>query len=179
MNLYTQPHAEDADWIARAALFHGHLGPWLISGAMVGQDAIRRLNTPGHWKINVTCWMPVDRHRTPFTCLLDGLQAACGATMGKRNLWLRDVAETGTTAWPLVHVVRAADQEQPAEGLAYAGTAELLARIGRVTPERLEEDSRALAREDVNRLFRVMPLDLERLVPSQTTPATTTKGHAH
>jgi len=155
VDFYTNRQAEDPDWLARAALFHGHLGPWLTVGAMIGQDAIRRLETPGQWKIHVTCWMPADKHRTPFTCILDGLQAGCGATMGKRNLWLRDSAEVLSNRWPVVHVVRLPDGGRPAEGLSYTATCALHGWMEHLKPERLEEDSRALAREDVTKMFRI------------------------
>ena len=158
MEFYTSSNPKDLEWVARAAVFHGHLGPWLIAGAMVGQDAIRRLNTPGHWKINVICRMPADKHRTPFTCLLDGLQVGCGATMGKRNLWLRDLEHNSTDAWPLIHVVRSASGSQNAEGLAYVGSPELHRLIQQVTPEQLEAGSRELAREDVAKLFQITPI---------------------
>lgn len=170
MEFYQSRNPEDFEWVARAALFHGHLGPWLIAGAMIGQDAIRRLDTPGQWKIQVVCWMPADRHRTPFTCLLDGLQSGCGATMGKRNLWLRDIAEISLDGWPRVHVIRPADGSRSTEGFAYAGTEELHHRIGQVNPERLEADSRQLARGDVARLFQIAPLSEAELAWSGHSP---------
>jgi len=155
VNFYTSKCVEDPDWVVRAALFHGHLGPWLIAGAMVGRDAIRKLETPGQWKINVTCWMPADKHRTPFTCILDGLQAGCGATMGKRNLWLRESHEVLADGWPVVHVVRLPERDRPAEGLSYTATCALHGWMENLKPERMEEASRELAREDVANLFRI------------------------
>ncbi len=147
--------AGDPQWLAKISEFHGHLGPWLVAGALVGRDAIQRLGTPGHWKIDVTCCMPTDRHRTPFTCLLDGLQASCGATMGKRNLHLAGGGEGAADLWPVVRVVRLPDKDRPAEGLIYEATCELHARLRQITPERLEEGSRDLAAQPVTKLFRI------------------------
>lgn len=64
---------------------HGVPGPWALAGHRIGVDAMRRLGADrGHaWGIAVT-------HRSPrevqFTCVLDGLAAATGASLGKLNL---------------------------------------------------------------------------------------------
>lgn len=158
MDFYLNANPADPVWLARTALFHGHLGPWLVTGALVGQDAIRRLNTPGQWKIDVTCWMPSDKHRTPFTCMLDGLQASSGATFGKQNIHLAYSAEVLKDGWPVVHVIRLKDAERPAEGVAYRATEYLHGLLQAVKPEKLEEYSRELAREDVARLFDIRPM---------------------
>ncbi len=148
----------DPDWLARVSDFHGHLGPWLVLGAMAGRDAVSRLNTPGHWKIDVVCWMPSDKHRTPFTCILDGLQAGCGATMGKQNLRLMDSAAIAAANWPVVYVMRLPEADRPAEGLVYEATCELHGLIRQVRPDRLEEGSRELAGANVADLFRITPM---------------------
>jgi hypothetical protein len=125
---------------------------------MVGQDAIRRLHTPGHQSITVICWMPAAKHCTPYTHLLDGLQVGCGATMGNRNLWLRDTAWRRAAAWPLIHVFRLAGGGQQAAGLAYTGTPQLRGLIRRMTPRNSEKGSRELARQDVAQLFQITPI---------------------
>lgn len=166
MDLYLTRHPADPEWLARTAVFHGHLGPWLVTGALVGQDAIQRLETAGQWKIDVTCWMPSDKHRTPFTCMLDGLQASSGATLGKQNIRLAFAAEVLADGWPVVHVVRLKDANRSAEGLVYRATSYLHGRLEAVAPERLEECSRELAREDVARLFDVRPMSEAELAAS-------------
>lgn len=164
---FYQKDTADPDWLARISEFHGHLGPWLVSGALIGRDAMQRLGTPGHWKIDVICWMPADKHRTPFTCILDGLQTGCGATMGKRNLWLEDAARLGAAVWPVVHVIRLAEKQRPAAGLSYVATDDLHKWMQQVTPERIEELSRQMAREDVAKLFCVSAMQAEEMTQAE------------
>jgi len=149
---------QDPSWLARISEFHGHLGPWLVVGALVGRDALQRLKTPGHWKINVVCWIPSDRQRTPFSCMLDGLQASCGATTGKRNLWVRNSAEVLADGWPVVHVMRLPEKDRPLEGITYAAKNSLHDWMKHVTDERIEEASRQLARAEVAELIAISPM---------------------
>ncbi len=161
MEFYRHQHPGDPDWLARAALFHGHLGPWLVFGARIGVDALARLDTPGQWKIEVVCWMPQSRQRTPFSCLLDGLQASTGATMGKRNLRFAYAPEVLDQGWPVVYVVRREDHGHPPEGVVYYPSRELHALFATVNPEQLEEASRSLACEEEARLFIANPMSPE------------------
>ncbi len=158
MHFYER-QASDPAWLIRAAEFHGHLGPWLIVGAMVGNDAVTRLDTHGHWLIDVTCSMPTDRHRPPFTCVLDGLQASSGATMGKCNLHLVWQPERYGYDWPAVAVVRSADRGLPAAGVLYKPLPALRKILDGLTPDRLEPLSRELAGRKVADLFQVEPVD--------------------
>ncbi|HSW46941.1 MAG TPA: formylmethanofuran dehydrogenase subunit E family protein [Phycisphaerae bacterium] len=148
----------DPPWLVKAGEFHGHLGPWLVVGSMVGDDALRRLNTRGHWLIDVTCSMPTDKHRPPFTCVLDGLQASSGATMGKCNLRLAWEPARFGDAWPAIAVVRPARDGQAAAGMLYKPLPALKAFLDRMSPARLEEMSRELAGRRVEELFEVQPL---------------------
>lgn len=181
MDHYLSRKADDPEWLAKAALFHGHLGPWLIAGAMVGQDAIRRLDTPGQWKIDVSCWLPADKQRTPFTCVLDGLQCGCGATMGKRNLWMRASEEVLADGWPVIHVVRMADARRTIEGVSYIATCGLHGWMQQVTSERLEEISRQMAADDVPNLFRITSMTAREFAwtghkPAGVEPAELARG---
>ncbi len=86
---YPRPAPEDPAAVAvrfvHGAPPHGVPGPWALAGHRIGADAMRRLGADrGHaWGIAVT-------HRSPrdvqFTCVLDGLAAATGASAGKLNL---------------------------------------------------------------------------------------------
>jgi len=182
VDFYLTRNPADPDWLAQAALFHGHLGPWLVLGAMIGRDAVARLDTPGFWKIDVVCWLPADRHRTPFSCILDGLQTGCGATAGKCNLRMEASEEVLARGWPVVHVIRLPAADRPAAGIAYAGTAALHDVLRRVTPENLEEISRRLAADDVARLFDIAPMSpLEMTLcghgPDNQSPRRPVGGH--
>ena len=60
-------------------------------GAIIGRDALKRLDTDGYWDIEVTVWLPPEHQRQPWSCILDGLQISSGATLGKQNIRM---------AWP-------------------------------------------------------------------------------
>ena len=62
--------------LEEAARFHGHLGPWLVVGYRAGLRALEVLGK------NLRCSVKLPL-RTPYTCLLDGLQASSGCTLGK------------------------------------------------------------------------------------------------
>lgn len=147
--------SSDPDWLVEVAKFHGHLGPWLTVGALVGQDALKRLSTRGHWLIEVVCYLPPDRQRPSSSCMLDGLQVTTGATMGKCNLRLDwDPARCGDR-WPVVSVVRSRRDGVDAAGVLYRPRDELLAILDRIDPKRLEEISREMAGRAVDDLFDV------------------------
>lgn len=65
-----------------AALFHGHIGPWLALGLRAGLFARRRL-TRDPFRLAAVVRCP---DRRPFTCFIDGVQFASGCTMGKGNI---------------------------------------------------------------------------------------------
>ena len=158
MKLYLSPKADDPEWLARASMFHGHLGPWLVLGLLIGRDAVERLDTPGQWKIEVTCWMPTDKQRTPFSCILDGLQVSSGATLGKQNIRFNDCEEVLQGGWPVVYVVRREGEDRPAEGFVYEATEEVHRFFGQVTHDRLEESARELAGMKVEELCRIQAM---------------------
>ena len=78
----------DPAWLAQIVQLHGHLGPSVVAGArmgMIGRDAV---GTKGYFDVEVTCEGPLAR--PPQACFLDGIQAATGATTGKRTLnWVQ------------------------------------------------------------------------------------------
>jgi len=89
MHRLPQPHYErlgsDPDWLAYAAQFHGHLGPWATAGTRLGMAGLREIDAKGHFDVEVICEGPFVK--PPKSCFLDGLQVATGATLGKRNLY--------------------------------------------------------------------------------------------
>ena len=83
-----QRNASDPHWLAYAAQFHGHLGPWAAAGLRVGMTARRAVDADGYFDIDVTVEGPFVK--PPRSCFLDGLQVSTGATLGKRNLkWVK------------------------------------------------------------------------------------------
>jgi formylmethanofuran dehydrogenase subunit E len=79
--------ASDPDWLAYAAQFHGHLGPWATAGSRAGMCARRAVAAEGYFDLEVTVEGPLVK--PPQSCFLDGLQVSTGATWGKRNVkWI-------------------------------------------------------------------------------------------
>ena len=71
--------------IKKAADFHGHLGPFLVIGVRMGSLAkkILNLNAEESNKLRVTARLPL---LTPFSCILDGIQATTQCTVGNQKL---------------------------------------------------------------------------------------------
>ncbi|HUT90617.1 MAG TPA: formylmethanofuran dehydrogenase subunit E family protein [Thermoguttaceae bacterium] len=88
MHRLPQPHYErlgsDPEWLAYAAQFHGHLGPWATAGTRLGMAGLREVDAKGYFDVEVICEGPF--LKPPKSCFLDGIQVATGATWGKRNL---------------------------------------------------------------------------------------------
>ncbi|MBN2536938.1 formylmethanofuran dehydrogenase subunit E family protein [candidate division WOR-3 bacterium] len=71
------------DRLLRAATgFHGHLGPWLALGLRAGLRARQALDA-GPFRLRAVVRCP---GRTPWSCLLDGVQFGSGCTLGKGNI---------------------------------------------------------------------------------------------
>ncbi|NQU22769.1 MAG: hypothetical protein HQ567_15940 [Candidatus Nealsonbacteria bacterium] len=92
MHKLPKPHYQrsdsDPDWLAYAAQFHGHLGPWAAAGLRAGMTARRAVDADGYFDVDVTVEGPFVK--PPRSCFLDGLQVSTGATLGKRNLkWVK------------------------------------------------------------------------------------------
>lgn len=75
--------------ISDAQKLHGHLGPFLVIGVRMGAIARRALSVPGDQcaglKVNVK--VPLF---PPFSCLLDGIQAATNCTVGNQRLTIEN-----------------------------------------------------------------------------------------
>lgn len=70
--------------LARVREIHGDAGPWAVTGYRIGQAALAALRLPRHsFSLDI-------RHRAPaqvqYSCIVDGVQAATGASPGKLNL---------------------------------------------------------------------------------------------
>jgi len=63
--------------------FHGHLGPWLVLGILLGEFALKKLKAKKYFGIRVKVF---GANKKPQSCLIDGLQLSCGATYGKGNI---------------------------------------------------------------------------------------------
>jgi len=66
-----------------AARFHGHKGPFLAWGYRAARLAEKLLKPRGLKDLVCEARLPL---RTPYTCILDGVQAGSRCTLGKCNL---------------------------------------------------------------------------------------------
>ncbi|MBS7615681.1 DUF1893 domain-containing protein [Candidatus Bathyarchaeota archaeon] len=64
---------------------HGHLGPFLVIGVKIARLAKKTLNLDPskHNELQVTATLPL---LTPFSCIIDGIQASTKCTIGNRRL---------------------------------------------------------------------------------------------
>ena len=71
--------------IKKAADFHGHLGPFLVIGVRMGSLAKKILNANAgeNNKLRITARLPL---LTPFSCIIDGIQATTQCTIGNQKL---------------------------------------------------------------------------------------------
>lgn len=69
--------------MSQAVKFHGHLGPFLVLGLKIGNEAIKKLKAQMYFGILVRV---EGADKKPKSCLIDGLQLATGATFGKGNI---------------------------------------------------------------------------------------------
>lgn len=63
--------------------FHGHLGPFLVTGIKMGHLALKELNSRGYSELNV---LVETGTKPPISCLIDGIQISTGCTLGKGNV---------------------------------------------------------------------------------------------
>ena len=69
--------------LKRAIDFHGHLGPYLVLGLLMGDLAIKKLECKKHFGIKVIVKGAFNK---PKSCLIDGIQLSAGCTYGKGNI---------------------------------------------------------------------------------------------
>lgn len=75
--------------IVDAVKLHGHLGPFLVIGVRMGGIAKRVLNQDGRGTFRFQVKMKVPLV-TPFSCTIDGIQAATHCTLGNQRLVLEN-----------------------------------------------------------------------------------------
>lgn len=84
-NAQDAPSARDVETcLSRVLDYHGHLGPWAVIGYRVGERALKESGLPRSTKdLVVVHYCP---EAVQYTCMLDGLHAATGASIGKLTL---------------------------------------------------------------------------------------------
>jgi formylmethanofuran dehydrogenase subunit E len=75
---------ELASQVENAVKMHGHLGPFLVIGVRMGIAAKEFLKSENHTRnMKVLVELPL---RTPFSCILDGIQVTTHCTLGNQRL---------------------------------------------------------------------------------------------
>jgi formylmethanofuran dehydrogenase subunit E len=77
-------NAHQQSALEQVAFIHGGTGPFAVAGYRIGERALKELNLPREsFSLEVI-------HKTPnevqWSCIVDGVQAATGASAGKLNL---------------------------------------------------------------------------------------------
>jgi formylmethanofuran dehydrogenase subunit E len=90
--LRAHDETDDPPAITRTALVHGMAGPFAVAGYRMGTAALLKLQLRrGSMDLDVTHYSPPE---VQWSCVIDGLQAATGASLGKMNLHRVDSKET-------------------------------------------------------------------------------------
>ncbi len=85
--------------IRNAEKLHGHLGPFLVIGVRMGNIAIKNLNAnTTENKLRATVKIPLS---TPFSCVLDGIQATTKCTIGNQKLKIENSQKEITARFEL------------------------------------------------------------------------------
>jgi len=69
--------------LKEAEKFHGHLGPWLVLGLLIGDAALKKLKAEKYFGLEAEVR---GVNKKPRSCLVDGLQISSGCTYGKGNI---------------------------------------------------------------------------------------------
>jgi len=75
--------------IVDAVKLHGHLGPFLVIGVRMGGIAKKVFNPDARDSVrfHVAAKVPLI---IPFSCTIDGIQAATRCTLGNQRLWIEN-----------------------------------------------------------------------------------------
>jgi formylmethanofuran dehydrogenase subunit E len=92
--------------IDKAVKLHGHLGPFLVIGVRMGDLAKSHVlvddkNSP---RLRASIRTPLS---TPFSCVIDGIQASTSCTVGNQRLKIEDSAKEITASFRLENANKA------------------------------------------------------------------------
>lgn len=153
------------EWALRTAQLHGGLGPWAISGAIAGRDAVERLAPSSGEVLEVVYHLPMGVDQVPNLCVADGLQVGAGVSFGKKTIQvrntdslqlLRDDGLACASGVP-VFVVRDADGNA-LRALEYRFNDELRLLLEEGTLGSLADDAKSLVPKQASELFVVTPV---------------------
>ncbi|MGB8780277.1 MAG: formylmethanofuran dehydrogenase subunit E family protein [Candidatus Bathyarchaeia archaeon] len=86
--------------VENAAKLHGHLGPFLVIGVRMGELAKRHLQVDDktNCRLKASIKTPLI---TPFSCVIDGIQASTSCTVGNRKLKIENSTKEITAHFKL------------------------------------------------------------------------------
>lgn len=86
--------------IKNAAKLHGHLGPFLVIGVRMGDAARSYLDVDDSScrRLQASIRTPLS---TPFSCVIDGIQASTTCTVGNQRLKIENSAKEITASFTL------------------------------------------------------------------------------
>ena len=86
--------------IENAVKLHGHLGPFLVIGVRMGTIAGKHLDpdNKNRCKLQASIRTPL---LTPFSCVIDGIQASTGCTVGNQKLRIEKSTKKITATFKL------------------------------------------------------------------------------
>jgi len=75
--------------IKEAERLHGHLGPFLVIGVRMG-NIVKRILNPNKGDNNLLYATVTAPLLTPFSCIIDGIQATTKCTIGNQKLRIKN-----------------------------------------------------------------------------------------
>ncbi len=86
MNKMEEVRVRDYLTLEDAGAFHGHMGPFLVIGYVLGRYIVERLKPRDEFDLFISVAIPL---KTPYSCILDGIQCSTKCTLGKWNIkWI-------------------------------------------------------------------------------------------
>ncbi len=80
------------DALAKAAGFHGHLGPFLIVGVRMGRLALERFEIEPFYDDTESLSVVAETGtKPPISCIIDGIQWSTGCTVGNGKIGIEDL----------------------------------------------------------------------------------------
>lgn len=139
-------HDENANPVLdRTSFIHGGVGPFAVAGYRMGEAALQKLKQPrGSFDLEVIHYAP---RAVQWACIIDGLQAATGTSLGKLNLKLVEVPRA-----QLHSVVR---HRPSGQSVTLHLTPAFLRNFLNVPPKQLAEAGYQVSTWDNEKIFRL------------------------
>jgi formylmethanofuran dehydrogenase subunit E len=139
--------------IQRVTEIHGGAGPWAVVGYRMGMRALQELGlmspTPhtsrNRFLVEVIHESPAE---IPFVCIVDGLHAATGASLGKLNLKLVEVESLEKMRSVVIH-------RETGKRVEFQVLPEFIAKYQNLPPEQLAAAGQEVLQLADEKLFRL------------------------